>query len=154
MILRRKKPVVHKLQHQALVEPQQQAFDYFQEEKRNKESSAQQNLIPQNGLECIRGSHQINGEVEGIFLWVYWMMKKNSGVLNQPSFMESSEKQTEFYATLTNDQSTGNMAGPMFEGSRIDTQSFCSEFLSIAQTFELSERACNDLINLTRRYRN
>uniref|UniRef100_A0A183CIZ9 Actin-binding, cofilin/tropomyosin type n=1 Tax=Globodera pallida TaxID=36090 RepID=A0A183CIZ9_GLOPA len=39
----------------------------------------------------------------------------------------------------------------LFDGSRTDAQTFCAEFVSIAQTFELSDRACNELLHLVKR---
>uniref|UniRef100_A0A914GTJ0 Uncharacterized protein n=1 Tax=Globodera rostochiensis TaxID=31243 RepID=A0A914GTJ0_GLORO len=39
----------------------------------------------------------------------------------------------------------------LFDGSRTDVQTFCAEFVSIAQTFELSDRACNELLHLVKR---
>uniref|UniRef100_A0A183C7V0 Uncharacterized protein n=1 Tax=Globodera pallida TaxID=36090 RepID=A0A183C7V0_GLOPA len=47
-----------------------------------------------------------------------------------------------------------NEASPklrLFDGSRTDAQTFCAEFVSIAQTFELSDRACNELLHLVKR---
>lgn len=41
---------------------------------------------------------------------------------------------------------------PMFDGSRLNVQSFCTDFVLIATTFDIPERACNDLLSLVKRY--
>jgi hypothetical protein len=40
---------------------------------------------------------------------------------------------------------------PLFDGSSIGTQRFCNDLLSIAETYELSDKACSDLLNLVTR---
>jgi hypothetical protein len=51
---------------------------------------------------------------------------------------------------LPDDDGDGDQ--PMFEGSRISVKNFCNKLFSIADTYELPEKACNDVLRLVKRF--